>query len=214
MNNNETKGPGSNPNRPAQPNQPNQRPNGRRRFNLMWIYAILAIVLIGVNFLGHDTHAPQEDIDQGKLIELLENQQVQRIDLVNGKEAEVYLNQRGLLEYFPDVTLDAEGTTSSPSYTYKIGSLERFEEMVETVQKERGIQNPVYINNVERKSWVSDFLIGWLPFIILIVVWIVIKRNDPCYDGKRAVVFHTLLGGKGVSLRIAHVKCQSFCGFL
>ena len=177
MNNNETKGPGSNPNRPAQPNQPNQRPNGRRRFNLMWIYAILAIVLIGVNFLGHDTHAPQEDIDQGKLIELLENQQVQRIDLVNGKEAEVYLNQRGLLEYFPDVTPDAEGTTSSPSYTYKIGSLERFEEMVETVQKERGIQNPVYINNVERKSWVSDFLIGWLPFIILIVVWIVIMRG-------------------------------------
>ena len=177
MNNNETKGPGSNPNRPAQPNQPNQRPNGRRRFNLMWIYAILAIVLIGVNFLGHDSHAPQEDIDQGKLIELLENQQVQRIDLVNGKEAEVYLNQRGLLEYFPDVTPDAEGTTSSPSYTYKIGSLERFEEMVETVQKERGIQNPVYINNVERKSWVSDFLIGWLPFIILIVVWIVIMRG-------------------------------------
>ncbi len=170
MNSNENKGSGNNPIRPNQP-------NGRKKFNMIWIYAILAIVLIGVNFLWKDGSTPREDISQGKLIELLEKQQVQRIDLVNGKEAEIYLNQKGLSQYFPDVPIDSEGTTASPSYTYKIGSLERFEEMVETVQKDKEIQNPVYINNVERKSWLSDFLIGWLPFILLIVVWIVIMRG-------------------------------------
>ena len=143
----------------------------------MWIYAILAIVLIGVNFFGRGSRTPQEDIDQGKFIELLEKQQIQRIDLVNNKEAEVYLNQKGLSEYFPDVTPDAEGTTTTPSYTFRIGDLGRFEEMVENVQKEKEIKEPVYINNVERKSWVSDFLIGWLPFIILIVIWVVIMRG-------------------------------------
>jgi len=177
MENNETQEPGNNPNRPIQPNQPNQRPNGKRRFNLLWIYAILAIALIAVNFLWKDSSAPREDINQGKLIELLEKQQVQRIDLVNKNEAEIFLNQKGLSEHFPDVTPGMDGTTSAPSYIYKIGSLERFEEMVETVQKEKEIANPVYINNVERKSWLSDFLIGWLPFIILIVVWIVIMRG-------------------------------------
>ncbi len=174
MENNENKGLGNNPNRP---NQPNQKPNGKRRFSLMWIYAILAIVLIAVNFLWKDSSAPREDINQGKLIELLEKQQVERIDLVNKNEAEIFLNQKGLSEHFPEVTPGVDGTTSAPSYIYKIGSLERFEEMVETVQKEKGIANPVYINNVERKSWLSDFLIGWLPFIILIVVWIVIMRG-------------------------------------
>ena len=174
MGNNEKRGLGNNPNHP---NQPNQKPNGKRRFNLMWIYAILAIVLIGVNFFGRGSRTPQEDIDQGKFIELLEKQQIQRIDLVNNKEAEVYLNQKGLSEYFPDVTPDAEGTTTTPSYTFRIGDLGRFEEMVENVQKEKEIKEPVYINNVERKSWVSDFLIGWLPFIILIVIWVVIMRG-------------------------------------
>ena len=174
MENNENRGLGNNPNHP---NQPNQKPNGKRRFNLMWIYAILAIVLIGVNFFGRGSRTPQEDIDQGKFIELLEKQQIQRIDLVNNKEAEVYLNQKGLSEYFPDVTPDAEGTTMTPSYTFRIGDLGRFEEMVENVQKEKEIKEPVYINNVERKSWVSDFLIGWLPFIILIVIWVVIMRG-------------------------------------
>ena len=174
MENNENRGFGNNPNHP---NQPNQKPNGKRRFNLMWVYAILAIVLIGVHFFGRGSRTPQEDIDQGKFIELLEKQQIQRIDLVNNKEAEVYLNQKGLSEYFPEVTPDAEGTTSTPSYTFRIGDLGRFEEMVENVQKEKEIKEPVYINNVERKSWVSDFLIGWLPFIILIVIWVVIMRG-------------------------------------
>ena len=174
MENNENRGLGNNPNHP---NQTNQKPNGKRRFNLMWIYAILAIVLIGVNFFGRGSRTPQEDIDQGKFIELLEKQQIQRIDLVNNKEAEVYLNQKGLSEYFPEVTPDAEGTTTTPSYTFRIGDLGRFEEMVENVQKEKEIKEPVYINNVERKSWVSDFLIGWLPFIILIVIWVVIMRG-------------------------------------
>ena len=174
MENNENRGLGNNSNHP---NQPNQKPNGKRRFNLMWIYAILAIVLIGVNFFGRGSRTPQEDIDQGKFIELLEKQQIQRIDLVNNKEAEVYLNQKGLSEYFPEVTPDAEGTTTTPSYTFRIGDLGRFEEMVENVQKEKEIKEPVYINNVERKSWVSDFLIGWLPFIILIVIWVVIMRG-------------------------------------
>ncbi len=177
MENRETKGAGNHPNQPTQPNQPNQKPNGKRRFNLMWIYAILAIILIGVNFLGRGSTTPQEDIDQGKLIELLEKRQIQRIDLVNGKDAEIYLNQNGLSEYFPDVTATEKGTTSTPSYTYRIGDLGRFEEMVETVQKEKDIKDPVYINNVERKSWVSDFLIGWLPFIILIVIWVAIMRG-------------------------------------
>ena len=174
MENNENRGLGNNPNRP---NLPNQKPNGKRRFNILWIYAFLALALLGVNFLGKSSRTPQEDIDQGKFMELLEKQQVQRIDLVNSKEAEVYLNQKGLSEYFPEVTANEEGTTSTPSYTFRIGDLGRFEEMVETVQKEKGIQDPVYITNVERKSWVSDFLIGWLPFILLIVIWVVIMRG-------------------------------------
>ena len=174
MENNENRGFGNNPNRP---NQPTPKPNGKRRFNLLWVYAILAIVLIAMNVFGRGSRMQQEDIDQGKFMELLEKQQVQRIDLVNSKEAEIYLNSKGLSAYFPDVTPDEEGTTSSPSYTFRIGDLGRFEEMVENVQKDKGIQDPVYITNVERKSWVTDFLIGWLPFIILIVIWVVIMRG-------------------------------------
>ena len=175
MENNQTNGAGNNPNQPFQPNQSNQKPNGKKRFNLMWIYAILIAALIGVNFIFGDKSTPSEDINQGKLVELLQNQEVGRIELVNREDALVYLNEKGLNLYFPNAKTTSDGITASPNYTYKIGSLERFEELVENAQE--GIANPVYISNVKRNNWMSDILAWVLPFALLIVFWVVLMRG-------------------------------------
>lgn len=175
MENNETKGSGNNPNQPDQPNQPNQKPNGKRRFNLMWIYVILFAVLIGVNFFGRGSVTPQEDIDQGKLIELLKKEEVGKIELVNREDAEIYLNKKGLAIYFPDVTTNADGITEYPNYTYKIGSLERFEEMVENAQQD--VPNPVYISNVRRNNWMGSIFEWLIPLALLAVFYIVLIRG-------------------------------------
>ncbi len=175
MENNETKGSGNNPNQPDQPNQPNQKPNGKRRFNLMWIYVILFAVLIGVNFFGRGSVTPQEDIDQGKLIELLKKEEVGKIELVNREDAEIYLNKKGLAIYFPDVTTNADGITEYPNYSYKIGSLERFEEMVENAQQD--VSNPVYISNVRRNNWMGSIFEWLIPLALLAVFYIVLIRG-------------------------------------
>ena len=175
MENNETKGSGNNPNQPDQPNQPNQKPNGKRRFSLMWIYVILFAVLIGVNFFGRGSVTPQEDIDQGKLIELLKKEEVGKIELVNREDAEIYLNKKGLAIYFPDVTTNADGITEYPNYSYKIGSLERFEEMVENAQQD--VSNPVYISNVRRNNWMGSIFEWLIPLALLAVFYIVLIRG-------------------------------------
>ena len=175
MENNETKGAGNNPNQPIQPNQPNQRPNGKKRFNLMWIYAILFIVLIGVNFFGRGSVTPQEEIDQGKLIEMLKQGEIEKIELVNREDAEVFLNEKGLAVYFPEVKTGTKGTTETPNYTYKIGSLDRFEEMVEKAQE--GMTNPVYISNVRRNNWMGSILEWIIPLALLAVFYIVLIRG-------------------------------------
>ena len=161
-------------NQPNQPNVPKRKPN-KKRGSFYWIYAILAAVFIGINIFYGKGNVPTEDVNQGKLQELLKNEEVYKIELVNKEDAEIYLNEKGLKKNFPDVIPNKKGTTTTPSYTYKIGSLDRFEEMVEESQQE--VKNPVYIENVRRKSWISDFLIGWFPFILLIVVWIIIMRS-------------------------------------
>ena len=132
-------------------------------------------VLIGVNFFGRGSVTPQEDIDQGKLVEMLQKEEIAKIELINKEDAEIFLNQKGLSHYFPDVKAGSEGTTTTPNYTYKIGSLDRFEELVETAQE--GIAKPVYISNVRRSNWMSDILAWVIPFGLLLVFYIILMRG-------------------------------------
>ena len=164
---------GQQPNRSQQPNQQNKN-SKKKRFSLMWIYAILFAVLIGMQFFGRD-NTEQEELDQGKLIELLQNQEVAKIELVNKEDAEIYLNEKGLKKNFPDAQ-QVGSSAVKPNYTYKIGSLDRFEEMVETSQQD--VANPVYIKNVSRSRWMSEFLLSWmLPLLLLVVFWIFLMRG-------------------------------------
>ena len=164
----------SNPPGSQPQNTPNRKPGKKRRITFYWLYAILAVLLIGFNFWGRTGNAPEE-ISQGELLNLLKNEEVQRIDLINKETAEIYLNKKGLATHFQDITPNKKGTTDNPSYSFTIGSLERFEEMVQTIQE--GLPNPVYINNKNKKSWGWEFIIGWLPLIALILIWVIIFRQ-------------------------------------
>ena len=155
----------------------NPKSSGKKKFNFYWIYVILTVILFALYFAGKD-ETPQEEIDMGQLIELLKDSEVSKIELVNKENAQIYLNEKGLSQHFPEVKADRNGTTATPSYTYRIGSLERFEETVENVQTESGITDPVYITNVQHKSWGVDLLLNLvLPFGLLIVFWIVLMRG-------------------------------------
>ncbi len=176
MKNQETNPADNQPNQQPQSEQPNKQPKDKRRFSFYWIYAVLFAVLIGVNFFGRDADPTvKEEIDQGKLTEMLKMEEVGKIELVNREDAEIYLNQKGLSKHFPDAKPASNGISKMPNYTYKIGSLDRFEEWVEKAQE--GLSKPVYIKNVRRNNWMSDIL-GWIvPFALLILFWVILMRG-------------------------------------
>ncbi|MBR6879265.1 MAG: ATP-dependent zinc metalloprotease FtsH [Bacteroidales bacterium] len=180
-------------------NTPTPKPGNKRRFNFYWIYIILTIILFALYFSGKDS-TPKEDIDMGQLIEMLQNGEISKIELLNKESADIYLNEKGLRKRFPDVKANSKGESSSPNYSYQIGSLERFEEKVEQVQLESDIKNPVYITNIQRRSWVNEFLIGWLPLIAIIIFWIILMRSM----GRGA------MGGGGQIFNIGKSKAQLF----
>jgi cell division protease FtsH len=165
------------------PNMP-QKPGGKRRFGFYWIYIILTVVLFALYFTGKD-ETQREEIDMGQLIELLKNGEVSKIELINKENAEIYLN----------------GDPKTVKYTYQIGSLDRFEETVEKVQEENNISDPVYITNVQRKSWGLDLLFTWiLPLILVIAMWVILMRGL----GRGG------MGGGGQIFNIGKSKAQLF----
>ena len=160
------------------------KPGSKKRFNFYWIYIILTVILFALYFSGKDESA-QEEINMGQLIEMLQKGEISKIDLVNKENAEIY-------------TKDDPKTIR---YTYRIGSLERFEETVEKVQEESGITDPIYITNVEHKSWGLEILLNLLlPLILIIVFWVVLMRGM----GRGG------MGGGGQIFNIGKSKAQLF----
>jgi cell division protease FtsH len=165
------------------PNTP-MRPNGKKKFNFYWIYVIMTVILFALYFTGKDENV-REEIEMGQLIELLKKGEVSKIELINKENAEIYTKED------PKVV----------KYTYRIGSLERFEETVEQVQKDNYIANPVYITNVERKSWGLDLLFTWiLPLVFIVALWFLFMRGM----GRGS------FGGGGQIFNIGKSKAQLF----
>ena len=166
------------------PNSSNPQKGKKRKFNVYWIYVILTVALLSLYFSGKD-ETQKEEIQLGQLIEMLQNGDVTKIELINKETADIY----------------TEGDTRTPSYTYRIGSLERFEETVERVQVENGIEKPVYITNVERKSWGLELLFTWvLPLLFIVAIWFLFMRGM----GRGA------MGGGGQIFNIGKSKAQLF----
>jgi ATP-dependent metalloprotease FtsH len=146
--------------------------NPKGKFNFYWIYGVLAVIFIGslvVNWQGNSKKASWGDIK-----DMLSRGDVEKIILVNKEKAEIYIKTDKLDDpRYKDIK-DRGITGSNPQYYYNISSPETFDQRVADAQK--GIENPVYVENEVRRNWSGEIL-GWVvPIALLVIVWIFIMR--------------------------------------
>jgi cell division protease FtsH len=148
--------------------------NGKGKFNFYWIYTVIALVFIFLMFFNSGSKI--KEITWGELREMLIEQDVERIVLVNGKTAEIFLKPEIITSgKYPDITEESPSVFSDqvPQFEHVIGSVETFEKRIEEVQE--GISDPVYIQNEIRRSLMDD--VGWLlPIAFIVIIWIFIMR--------------------------------------
>jgi AFG3 family protein len=159
-----------------------QKPQGQQpknnpvkpKFNFYWIYALLAIVFIGLQIMNWDSGT--ETTDKGTLLKMLREQDIEKIDLVNKEIAEIFLKPDSKRKYIKEEggSIARNMGAAKPDFTFTIGSVEGFEKDIISAQE--GNQSPIYINNVTRRNWGGEVL-GWvLPILILVGVWFFIMR--------------------------------------
>lgn len=158
--------------------------NGNKpRFNYYWIYAIVAIVLIGLNFFwGAQTKT--EQISKNKLVKIIRADDLEKIVIINGEQAEVYLTKEALdAAKYEDVQEPSLGMSNTgPHYVHIVGNSETFETTLMDLQTEiqKSKSDPDYAINWihDRRYDVIGPILSWvLPIIILIAVWIFIMRR-------------------------------------
>lgn len=158
-----------------QNDNPQEGGNGKGKkpkFNFYWIYGIIIVLFLAFNFYNWDTGA--KETNWGQFRNMLKNGDVEKIVLVNKDYAEIYLKpdalQKGEYQEVADQTFDGDG----PHYVYTIGSVDKFYENVEEVQKD--LESPVYINNEKRRNWGGEILSWILPLLLLVGIWFFFMR--------------------------------------
>lgn len=158
--------------------EPNQNKNKQqppqKKFNFYWIYGIIALLLLALNFFQWGG-SPVELKDQKKFnSEMLQKGDVNRIVIVNNTSAEIYIKETALEEepYKKDKV-----PTKGPQYKIPISSYESFQQNLAEWQKDWPAENKIIPESEERHNYLVSIL-GWvLPFLFIIAIWMFIMRR-------------------------------------
>ncbi|MCR5037095.1 MAG: ATP-dependent zinc metalloprotease FtsH [Bacteroidales bacterium] len=142
----------------------------KKKLGFYWIYIILIAFFIGSMVFSSTNSAKETTMSE--LTQMLRDGDVEKIELVNGNTAEIYLNDKGMSKYFPNETAPTFGKT--PNFTMKTNE-DRFYKKVDEAQE--GLANPVEVTPVERHNWLGEIVSWILPLLLIVGFWILIMRR-------------------------------------
>ena len=156
----------------------NKNLSKKPKLNPYWIYGIIITIFLGMQiFSGFGSQNPTT-ITPSKFIEYLGDGDVSKIEIVNKREAKVFLTKEAMEKTVHKATKPNNilpTMTASPNYTFEFGDLQNFEKDInDTIAKDN--LNTEVIYKTEENLW-GNFLISILPFVLIIGVWIFIMRR-------------------------------------
>ena len=155
-------------------NKDNKSKMPKFKFNSYWIYGAIFIAIIAIQFFNSGDLA-SKSISKNKFEEILKDNDIKEIVVVNRDIAQLFLTNEALKKAaHKKQTNSTFYRPGSPVYEYNFGDLRTFEESVSLVKKENNLI--VDIDNKEQTS-VFDAFLGFLPFIILIGVWLFFMKR-------------------------------------
>jgi cell division protease FtsH len=172
-----------NPNPDNNTNQQNSNKGNDKKqfpkFNIYWVYALIAVFIIALNFMNLGA-GPQEITYQEFKRKMLDNNDVQKIVVINKEKAEVYIKQEKLNESRYDQLFD-DGMLSvpkkGPHFFFTIGSLEVFEKRLQEAQDNTPEGEYIEVKYETRRDILGEVLTWLLPIFILVAIWIFIFRR-------------------------------------
>ncbi len=149
------------------------------KFGSYWIYGILLVALLGINFFTGGTFNSIPSTTPSELQEYLKNGDVDKIVIItNTRLAKVFLTKEALEK---EVHKDASNKTilatanDGPKYQVKFGDLQNFEKDINEVIKTNNLQTGLEYD--QESNVIGDLLIGILPFVLLIAIWLYLMRR-------------------------------------
>jgi len=148
------------------------------KFNVSWIYGLIAVVLIALNLFPMVSGGNSSEISINKFEEYALENDVNKIEVVNEKTVLVYLAEEALTrEEHKDAAKGNFG--SKANYNFEIGSIDKFQERLDRIDTQRVKSGNNRLDvKYETHNDVIGPMLGWLlPFVIIIGIWLFIMRR-------------------------------------
>ena len=158
-------------------NDSGNKPNGSK-FNSFWIYGIIALLLLAVNFFSM-AEGQQEQISMNRLEDMIVNNDLEKLVVLNEKVARIYIKKDKLSQ---DKYEDAAKSNLGGGrfhYWMEIGSVDSFNQFLQEIQEDSGVPREewLYPKYETKQNWLPQ-LLGWvLPIVIVVAIWIFIMRR-------------------------------------
>ncbi|OUR99460.1 peptidase M41 [Flavobacteriales bacterium 33_180_T64] len=157
----------------------NKNLNKKPKFSPYWIYgfvivAFLAIQLFSSGFGGSSS----KKINPSDFFGFMEQGDVEKIEIVNGREARVYLTKDALAKEVHKKSKPSSIMPFSPqpNYSFEFGEQELFQKKIESINDaDNGVFVPTTFFTEE--NFIGNMIFSLLPFILIIGVWIFIMRR-------------------------------------
>jgi len=157
-----------------------KKKDNKPKLNIYWFYGSIVFFIISIGLLGGDSNIQNtQPTDISSFEDYLRNGDVQKVTIINQRYARVTLNE-GALE--KDVHRRAKSKNflgqdniSGPHYQFEIGTPEIFETNLQQIKQSQNLKFSIEFQTMENR-WL-DVLIGFLPIIIIIGVWIFLMRR-------------------------------------
>lgn len=141
------------------------------RFNLTWLYVIIALIFAFLYFSGDEGSATKE-VNYTEFQEMVSKGYADKIVAYDNNAVEMYIKPDHIVDVFKK---DANKVGRSPSINVQIGSMEALDKFLDEQTKEGNFTGSI---QYEKKSdYFSIILWNVLPFVFLIGIWMFAMRR-------------------------------------
>ena len=150
----------------------NKKPPKKINISSYWIYGLIILVMVVMNISLLVTNKTKT-ITQGRFYEIVQAGDVDKVEVVNKNNVNVYLKEDVIEEKYQDLEV-SKISGNQPHFTFELGDIGVFDERISELRSKGVDIDPEYVTKTN--FWAP--LIGWIfPFLLLIGLWLFIMRR-------------------------------------
>ena len=158
----------------------NKKKNNKSKINIYWFYASIVFFILSIGLLGGDAGVQNtQPTDISSFENYLLNGDIEKVSIINQRYARITLNENALDKEIHKKAKAknflGQDNLAGPHYQFEIGTPELFETRLQDIRDSENLNFSVEFVTMENR-WL-DVLLGFLPIIIIIGVWIFLMRR-------------------------------------